>query len=177
MDPTALRQVAFPPDNVNQILDVVTWALVAFGIVWLVTSVIGAMHRRAYNLTHAESGRSRKIQPDFLKVDKGKREAAVARGAQYDEQLARREAASPVATATLWSRIAASASALIGVVFTTVTTIQRVGATDEAVRDLGNWEKLKTIVSQHQLGAVLCVAVIASNIYIVVRKLQKSGGD
>ncbi len=178
MNPSLLPQVSFPPENVNQMLDLVTWALVAFGVVWLVTSVIGAMHRRAYNLTHAESGGSKKIQPDFLKVDRAKREAAIARGEQFDEKLAKREAtATPVSVACTWSRIAASATALIGLVFTAVTTMQRVAVTDEAVRDLGNWEKLKAIVSQHQLGAILCVAVIASNAYLVVRKLQKSGGD
>ncbi len=181
MKPTALPPVPFPPENINQILDIVTWGLVIFGVAWLVTSVLGAMNRRAYNLTHAESGGSKKIEPDFLKVDKAKREAAIARGERYDEQLAKREAparpANPVSAAGTWSRIAASATALIGVVFTAVTTMQRVGVTDEAVRDLGNWEKLKTIISQHQMGAVLCLAVIASNVYIVVRKMQKSGGE
>ena len=178
MTQTALPQVVFPPENIDQILTAVTWALVAFGVVWLVTSVIGVMHRRAYNLTHAESGRSKKIQPDFLKVDKAKRESAIARGERYDEQLARREAPpSPISNASLWSRIAASGAALIGLVFTAVTTMQRVTVTDEAVRDLGNWEKLKTIISHHPVGATLSVAVIVANVYVVVRKLQKSGGE
>ncbi len=179
MNPIPVPQIPFPPENVNQFLDLVTWALIAFGIVWLVTSVIGVMHRQAYNLTHAESGGSKKIQPDFLKVDKAKRDAAIARGERYDQQLAEREAPPPtlVSSACTWSRIAASGTAIIGLVFTAVSTMQRVAVTDEAVRDLGNWEKLKAIVSEHQLGAILCVAVIASNAYIVVTKLQKPAKD
>ncbi len=178
MNPTALSQIPFPPENVNQMLDLITWALAAFGVIWLVTSVIGVMHRRAYNLTHAESGGSKKIQPDFLKVDKAKREAAIARGERFDEELLKREAPkSAVTAACMWSRLAASAAAIVGLVFTAVSTMQRVAVTDEAVRDLGNWDKLKAIVSQHQLGAILCVAVIVSNAYIVVTKLQKPGKD
>ncbi len=179
MNQTSLPQVVFPPENVTQFLDLVTWALVVFGLVWLVTSIIGAMHRRAYNLTHAESGRSKKIEPDFLKVDHAKRAAAIARGERYDEELNRREAPpqGPVSVACTWSRIAASATAVIGLVFTVVTTLQRVAVTDEAVRDLGNWEKFTTLVSQHQLGAALCIAVVVANAYAVVTKLQKSGKD
>jgi hypothetical protein len=174
MNPSSLPQIPYPPENVNQTLELITWALAAFVVVWIVTSIIGAMHRRAYNLTHAESGGSKKIQPDFLKVDKAKREAAIARGEKFTDKLDEREAPkTPAATASTWARIAASATAIIGLVFTAVTTMGRVAATDEAVRDLGNWEKLSAIVSQHQVGAILCVAVIASNAYIVVKKIKK----
>jgi hypothetical protein len=174
MNPSSLPQIPYPPENVNQTLELITWALAAFVVIWIVTSIIGAMHRRAYNLTHAESGGSKKIQPDFLKVDKAKREAAIERGETFTEKLDKREApATPVTTASTWARILASATAVIGLVFTAVTTMQRVAATDAAVRDLGNWEKLRAIISEHQLGAILCVAVIASNAYIVVKKIKK----
>jgi hypothetical protein len=174
MNPSSLPQIPYPPENVNQTLELITWALAAFVVIWIVTSIIGAMHRRAYNLTHAESGGSKKIQPDFLKVDKAKRDAAIERGETFTEKLDKREAPkTPATTASMWARIAASATAIIGLVFTVVTTMQRVAATDEAVRDLGNWEKLGAIIREHQLGAILCVAVIASNAYIVVKKIKK----
>jgi hypothetical protein len=176
MKPTP--QLPFPPESVNQVLDLVTWGLIVFGAIWLVTAIIGAMHRRAYNLTHAESGRSKNIQPDFLKVDKEKREAAIDRGEQFDRKLAKPAApGNAVGSALTLSRIAASASALIGLLFTAVTTMQRVGSTDQTIRELGSWETLKAIVSEHQVGAILCIAVIAANAYIVVRKMQKSDED
>lgn len=182
MNPASI-EVAFPPENVTQVLDLMTWALVIFGAAWLVTSVIGAMYRRSYNLTHAESGRSKKIQPDFLTVDRGKREAARARGDRYGAELTAREAgprrspASPVSAVSWWSRVLATATALIGLLFTALTTLQRVSSTDAAVRELGNWEKLKTLVSEHPVGAALCLAVIASNVYIGVRKLRKPAAE
>lgn len=182
MNPASI-EVAFPPENVTQVLDLVTWALAIFGAVWLVTAVIGARHRRSYNLTHAESGGSKQIQPDFLTVDTAKREAAMARGEQYGAQLKAREAgpprspSSPVSTVSWWSRVLATTTALIGLLFTALTTLQRVSVTDSAVRDLGNWEKVRTLVGEHPIGATLCLAVIASNVYIGVRKLRKPAGD
>jgi hypothetical protein len=173
-----MTSVAFPPESINQILDVLTWALLASGLIWLITSLIGGAHRRAYNLTHAESGGSKHIQPDFLKVDTAKREMAIERGQRYEAQLAKREeATSPVVVASMWSRVVAALSALVGLAFTAVGTMQRVPDTDRAVRDLGNWDKFKALVSDHPLGAVLCVAVLASNAYIVVTKMRKSSGD
>jgi hypothetical protein len=171
-----MTSVTFPPESISQILDVLTWALLASGLIWLITSLVGGAHRRAYNLTHAESGSSKKIQPDFLKVDKVKREAAIERGQRYEAQLTKREdVGGPVVVASRWSRVAAAFSAVAGLAFTAVGTMQRVPDTDRAVRDLGNWDKFRALVSEHQLGAILCVAVIASNAYIAVRKLRKSG--
>lgn len=172
--PNALTQIQLPPD---QILEWLKWAMLAFGGLWLITGVVSAMHRSAYNLTHAESGSNKKIQPDFLKVDKAKREAALARGEQFDDQLARREAPpSTVDQACSWSRLAASAAAVIGLLFTAITTLARIGPTGQALQDLSNWDALKAIVSQNQVAATLCVAVVASNAYTVIRNLQKSGG-
>jgi hypothetical protein len=163
----------------DQILDVLTWVLAIAGIIWLVTSVINARHRRAYNLTYAESGASKKIKPDFLKVDTAKREAAIARGERYDEELARREREAqkpgPVAEVGRWSHLAASAAALVGVAFTALSTFQRIGPTDETLKGLGRWETFEKLVSDHKAGAVFCVAVIASNVYLVVARMKKSG--
>jgi hypothetical protein len=163
----------------DYILDVVSWVLVIAGLVWLVTSVISARHRRAYNLTYAESGTSKKIQPDFLQVDKAKREAAIARGKRYDEELARREReprkTSPVADVGRWSQSAASAAALVGLAFTALSTFQGIGPADDTLKGLGRWETFEKLVSDHKAGAVFCVAVIASNAYLVVAKMKKSG--
>ncbi len=170
MDPTG-----FPPDNINSLLEILTWALLAFGALWLVTGIIGVMHRRAYNLTHAESGSSKNIQPDFLRVDKAKREAAIARGERYDAKLAEREEApkSPIATVCTWSRVAATAAALLGLFVTIITSLQRINSLQAGVEDLSNWDKLSTIASQNQIGTVLAIAIIGSNAYMVVKSLQK----
>ena len=167
----------FSPENVSLVLTILSWVAVIAAIVWLVTSVIGALHRRAYNLTHAESGGSKKIRPDFLAVDKEKREAAIKRGERYDEELAKRERPAPqpgpVPEVGRWSRVAASAAALTGLGFTALSTVRLVGPTDQTVRSLGKWETFQQLVSEHPIGAAVCVAVIASNAYLVISKLKK----
>ena len=82
-------QFYFPPSTAL-FLEIVQWTLVGCAIVWVIARVMGVLHRRAYNLTYAESGRSKQVQPDFLKVDKHKRQDAIARGAQFDDALDRR---------------------------------------------------------------------------------------
>jgi hypothetical protein len=167
----------FTPENVSQVLTVLSWTVAIAAIVWLVTSVIGALQRRAYNLTHAESGGSKKIRPDFLTVDKDKREAAIKRGERYDEELAKRERPAPqpgpVPEAGRWSRFAASAATLTCLGFTALSTVRLVGPTEDTVRSLGSWETFQKLASEHQIGAVVCVAVIASNAYLVISKLKK----
>ena len=167
----------FPPANAALFLEIVQWTVVAFAIVWVITRVIGTMHRRAYNLTYAESGRSKKVQPDFLTVDKNKRQDALARGEQFDDALKRRGDGppSPIGAVRRWSGLGATLTALVGLFFSAVMTLNAVQTTDGVVRQLGNWEKLKLLVVQHQVGAVVCAAVIASNAYAALSKLQKNG--
>jgi hypothetical protein len=165
----------FLAENVNQFLWILTWAVIGFGIVWLAARVIATMHRRAYRLTYAESGESKRIQPDFLRVDRLKRDAALARGERYDDLLDRRgNTPGPVGRVGRWSGIGATLAAVVGLFFSAVTTLRGIGPMDEAIRDLSNWEKLKMLVSQNQLGAVVCMAVIASNAFLVAQKLRKS---
>ena len=167
----------FPPANAALFLEIVQWTLVGFATSWVITRIIGTLHRRAYNLTYAESGRSKKVQPDFLTVDKNKRQDAIARGEQFDDALTRRRdgPSSPIGAVRKWSGVGATLAALVGLFFSAVITLNAVTTADGLVRDLGNWEKLKMLVSQHQLGAIVCAAVIASNAYAVLQKLQKNG--
>ena len=65
--------------------------------------------------------------------------------------------------------------ALVGLFFMAVTTLRGVVQVDQGLRELGNWEKLKMLVAENQLGAIVCGAVIVSNAYMVFQKLYKSG--
>ena len=167
----------FPPANAALFLEIVQWTLFGFAIVWVIARVIGTLHRRSYNLTYAESGRSKNVQPDFLKVDKYKRQDAIARGEQFDDALESRGdgSPSPIGAVRKWSGVGATLAALVGLFFSAVMTLNAVTTADGIVRDLGNWEKLRLLVSQHQLGAIVCAAVIVSNAYAVLIKLQKNG--
>lgn len=158
------------PQTIDRYLPIIAWLIVGFGGLWLVTSVIGYFQRKAYNLTHAESGSSKNIKPDFLKVDHAKREAAIERGAKFDRELNRREQPpAPVETVGRWSRILATTAVLIGLIVTVVGTLQRV---ESLQRDFSSWEQFMEIVRQNQLGALVAVAVIAANGYVAYTKIK-----
>jgi hypothetical protein len=161
------------PQTIDRYLPVIAWLIVGFGGLWLVTSVVGYFQRKAYHLTHAESGSSKNITPDFLKVDHAKREAAIARGATFDKELDRRERAAapvpPVATVGRWSRIFATGAVLVGLVVTVVGTLQRVQTLQ---REFSSWDEFIEIVQQNQVGAIVAVVIIAANGYVAYTKLQ-----
>ena len=165
------------PETIDTVLRILTWCLIAFAGSWLVTSLIGYFHRRAYNLTRAESGPSKNIKPDFLTVDKAKRQAALDRGKEYDAVLAAREGPPPVApaikTVHFWSWFAASGEAVIGLIATVIASLSRVDLIQADVEKITSWSRLSHMVSQNQTGTIIALAVIGANAVIVVQKLKK----
>ncbi|MCC7043338.1 MAG: hypothetical protein IT183_05725 [Acidobacteria bacterium] len=162
------------PENIDRFLQIASWAVVGGGVLWLVTSIVGVFYRGAYNLTHTESGSTKPVTPDFLKVDHAKRDAAVARGKAYDSVLTQREAqASTVKKACRWSRLFATAAALV-TLFTAV-----IGAVEKAASYQGNieryttWDGLVELVTTYPIGTTVAVAVIAANVYMFVTKVRK----
>jgi hypothetical protein len=156
------------PDNYRQIFTIVSWVLVVAGGLWLVTGIMGYLHRRAYNLTYAESSRSQNIKPDFLKVNKGAREDAIERGDAFDEKLARREGAPPPpAPSDLFERITRAATtitAVFGLIAAIVGTITKAESLQTGLERVGSWQKLTTIVTTYPIGTLLVGIVIVANI-------------
>lgn len=163
-------------ETLDTILQVLSWLVVAFGGMWLVTSVIGYMHRRAYNLTRAESGGGKPITPDFLKVDKKKRDAAIARGEAYSEVLEQRAAvaASPASKAEFWSRAAALITATFTLLGAVVGTLTRVESLEEGARQLSSLDTFTGIVRDHPIGTTIAVIVIGANIVVFVKATKKT---
>jgi hypothetical protein len=162
--------------TIDTALRILSWCVIGFGALWLITSVIGFFHRRAYNLTHAESGRSKNIRPDFLKVDKARREAAIEKGKAYDAVLDAREvppSVATVATVGLWSRLAAITTATLAVVAAVVGTVSKVDSIQAGVNTMGSWDRLGHFVGQNKAGTVVAVIVIGANIVVYVNALKK----
>lgn len=162
------------PENIDRVLRIASWVVVGSGALWLVASIVGVFYRGAYNLTHAESGSAKPITPDFLNVDRAKRDAAIARGKAYDTVLTQREAqARSVKKACRWSRIFATAAAFV-TLFTAV-----IGAVEKAASYQGNieryttWDGLVELVEKYPVGTMVAVAVIVANIYVFVTKVRK----
>lgn len=164
------------PETIDHALRILSWCVIAFGALWLVTSVIGVMHRRAYNLTHAESGGSKDIKPDFLKVDHAKRKEAIARGEAYDTVLKDREAAVSQKTAAkvgTWSRLLAVSAAVLGLVTAAAGAVGKVKTVQTDFEQIGTWDRFVDLISQNPVGTVVALAVIGANVIIVVQKIQK----
>lgn len=163
--------------TMDTVLQILSWLVIVFGGLWLVTGVLGYMHRRAYNLTSAESGTSKNIKPDFLKVDKKKREAAIQRGEAFEKELESREVAAgkaPGEKLGVWSRAGATISAGFTLVAAVVGTLTKVDSLQSGVGQLSSWDKLSNTMSQHKVGTVVAILVIGANILVFVKATKKT---
>lgn len=164
------------PDNIDAALRILSWAVIGFAALWLITAVIGYFHRVAYNLTRAESSLSKDIKPDFLTVDRGKREAAIERGRAYDAVLAAREAAkkpTAIEKVAFWSRALATLAALVTLLAAILGTLTKIDALQASVDQLGSWDRFMAILRENQAGAVIAVAVVAANVVMFVQAEKK----
>lgn len=178
--------VVTSPTTMDTILTVLSWLVIIFGTAWFATLIIGYMHRRSYNLTRAESGGSKAITPDFLKVDEKKRQAAIDRGAAYDKVLEERAAAeraaaaaatagpSPVSKFEAWSRAGALISASFTLVAAVVGTLTRVDTLQKGVVQLSTGDSLMAIVQDHPVGTLVAVLVIGANIIVFAKATKKT---
>jgi hypothetical protein len=160
------------PSTIDAVIQILFWCVIGFGAVWLVTSVIGYFHRRAYNLTYAESGSSKNYKPDFLKVDRAKRQAAIERGEAFDERLAAREAPA-VQSLCFWSRVGAGSSAILALLAMIVGTLTKIDAFQRDVAKLGSWDRFTEIVSQNKTGTLVALIVIGANIIVFMESSRK----
>lgn len=164
------------PDNIDSMLRIASWVVVGTGALWLVTSIIGVFYRGAYNLTHTESGSTKPITPDFLKVDQAKRDAAIERGKAYDTVLKEREKAAargPVKTVGTWSRIFATAAAFVTLLTAVIGAVEKAGSYQGHIERYSSWDALVELFNQYPIGATVALAVIAANLYIFIRKVRK----
>jgi hypothetical protein len=163
------------PETLDTVLMILSWLVIIFGTVWFATGIIGYFHRKSYNLTRAESGGSKPITPDFLKVDQKKRQAAIDRGAAYSEVLdARAAPSSPVAKASNWARAGATATASATLLAAIVGTITRVRVLQEGVEQLSSWDAITALVKEYPAGVIVAVLIIGTNIVIFVKATKKT---
>lgn len=165
------------PETLDTVLMVLSWLVIISGSLWFVTGILGYFHRKSYNLTAAESGGSKPITPDFLKVDAKKRQEAIDRGAAYDEVLAKREAAAKAAAGGqaavekvgAMARAGALTTASFTLVAAVVGTLTRVKTLQEGAAQLTTWESLVETVQKYPVGAIIAVLVIGANIIVFVK--------
>lgn len=150
------------------------WLCIGLAAVWLMLGLYARWQRRAYNLTHAEKGRGG-VQPDFLKVDHAKREAALERG---------RPAAEPVVAvqaASRYSRLAGLAATVFAVLTLLVAVLKAVTSLDEytamaseAVELVTNTEAMGAVLRDYWPGLLVALAVVLVQVGKFVSTLKKT---
>lgn len=162
-------------ETMDTVLQALSWLVIIFGTLWFATGILGFLHRRAYNLTKAETGGSA-VTPDFLKVDRKKREAAIERGAAYDQVLDRRAAAQAgtVDRVSALARTGALVTATFTLAGAIIGTLTRIDTLQEGVEQLSSWDSFVSIVKQYPAGTMVAVLVIGANIIVFVKATKKT---
>ncbi len=174
-DPTAIKI----PDWATTWLLWLGAAMAAFFVLWLVVAIARAMHRRAYNLTKAETARPRSdVEPSFLKVDEEAREEALRRGDEY-VRPADAEAAEEAAAATepdsiwrrwgLFSRLGIVTIAVAHVAIAVVSSVAMMRDAEEVLNKLSTSECLVTVVTRYWPGFLLALVVIVAEVVQFMR--------
>lgn len=161
------------PDQLASIIGPLLLILVALSLVWLVLSVMGYMHRRAYNLTRAESGGSGGVKPDFLRVDHARREAAIASGAAYDAARAAADASPAAERGSRLAGLAVAATAIVTFLATAGGALTKIEAIQGAYNSLTSWERFVALISAYKVGFSLALIFILCNLVLLVMNLSR----
>lgn len=169
----AIEQI--PADAWPMIDLLVNIMFVAVGI-WLFIAIFVYLRRLASNLTPVNAAqKNRKASPDFLKVDKKARKAAIARGKGFEKELDRREreearadARARRSNATLGQRIASlfslfmSLFTLATMIFGAIFNVSRMG---RMMKDYSAQDRIMAVVKDHPIAVVIASLVIAYHIF------------
>lgn len=164
-----------PPDAWPMIDRMFDITIIAAAI-WLALTIFVYWKRRAANLTPVTAARrSKKAQPEFLKVDHKARRAAIERGQAFERSLEQREEEEARAAALAALKPAARAgrvakiAALITSVFTLIAmifgTILNVGKMGELMQQYSTTQRLAAIIQNHPVGTTVAAVVIAAGLY------------
>lgn len=147
--------------------------LVVLGGAWLAAEGVRAAHRRAYNLTKAETTPgSEALQPSFTKVDHGARKAALERGDAYAAARAAAEA-DPVASGKKlppWGKVVRMASQVVA-----ATIVALVPPTANGIaRREGLEVSLTDVAQRYPVGVGLALVVLVISVVQLVRSGSKA---
>ena len=144
-------------------------------LIWFIASLLNLWHRRAYNLTRVESTRSDDIRPDFLRVDKDQRAAAIQAGtaalnnAGATGQISETETLVPggqrvnsliIRVSRLMALLSAIAS-FVAAALTTLATVPNMDATAQRYSSMGS---LMANIRLYPVGFSIAAIIVASQL-------------
>ena len=157
--------------------------LAALGaLIWLVAALLRYWHQRAYNLTRAEGARSDDIRPDFLRVDKDMREAAIRAGEggatqpKSTSNAAELQRSMPQARnldlVTRISRVVALLSAIASFIAAALGALGRVPDMSRTAAGYSSVESLMTNVRLYPIGFAIAAVIICTQFIHLVLKFS-----
>lgn len=170
------------PDGVKSILLYMGIGLVALFVLWLLFTVIRALHRRAYNLTKVETAKAGGTPPpDFLTVDKEARAEAIKRGDEYvrpaDREVPATTEPPMEKTWSLWGFVCRMGALVAGVGHVGVLLVSLVANTKDADtvwQDVSTAERFEAVVSRYWIGfAIAGVVIVAELVRFITSKKTK----
>ncbi|MBN9063286.1 MAG: hypothetical protein BGP06_04430 [Rhizobiales bacterium 65-9] len=160
------------PAQIVSILGPLLIVLTALALLWIVLSVVQRMHRKAYNLTKAETAGA-PVKPDFLTVDHAARADAAARGRVFEEQRAAAAAAkSPVASACRLTQTAAVVAAVLSFVSAAAGALLKVEMMQSAYNNLGSWDRMMAIIANYKAGFAVAAAIILVSLVQLIQSFR-----
>jgi hypothetical protein len=162
-----VSEIQLPP-AVAAWTDRIVYILLGLVFLWIVLKIIGFFMRRAYNLTAAETARSKNLKPDFLKVDHAQREDLIERGKQFDLVNA-----PPVEKAATAARFGIILSAFITFSSAAFFALGRIEDYDQTWRKLTAIDKFWAILKSHPVGFIVAVLIIIGGLAQLILTLRK----
>jgi hypothetical protein len=165
--PRSLGEIQLPP-AVAAWIDRAVYILLGLVLLWIVLKIIGFFMRRAYNLTAAETARSKNLKPDFLKVDHAQREELIERGRQFD--LAHEP---PVEKAATAARFGIILTALISFGSAAFFALGRIEDYDQTWHKLTAIKKFGAILKSHPVGFIIAILIVIGGLAQLIMTLRK----
>ncbi|GEM_PF-4474107 len=163
------------PPALNLWLGLLSWAVVILALLWLLVWIFERLQRRRYNLTRVTVAEAKGHRPDFLRIDREKRAARIARGETYrraretplEPEPSGEETAPPPAKRR-WAKllhIVVLITALANVVAVSAGALLRIESTHEFFLSLTDLERWTTLLREYWIGFLVAVGVILGQIY------------
>jgi len=159
----------------GSLLQILVYVVVVGFVLWMVLSLIGYFHRRAYNLTVSESARGGK-SPDFLD-NTGRSERIREKAKPFDERMAA-EAAARSATSTdkfcSLVRSVTSLASILTFVVAIIGAVARIQMYDSFVENVSSLQHFINIIKTYLIGATVAGVIILVQLIRVVITLRRN---
>ncbi|MCU0727146.1 MAG: hypothetical protein MUE73_15395 [Planctomycetes bacterium] len=167
------------PPGLQKPLLILGIALAALLLLNFLFSILRAAHRKAYNLTKAETAKAGKGEgPAFLEVDHAARAEAIRRGDEYERPADAAAAPAGKGEPFAFGRLACRFGAITvgaGHVLLLLATVFKTSKDADAVWSrITTWDRVTAVIGRYWFGFVLVGVVIAVEVARYLHRKKKA---